>query len=270
MGSERATHSLIEIRGLTKRYGDKRVLDGLDLTIERGETCVIVGGSGSGKTTLVRLLVGLDRPDSGEIRIDGIDIAHARERELDEVRPKFAVVFQNHALLDSLTVFDNVAFPLREELHLRESEVRRRAYEALRELGVEDAARKLPEELSGGMAKRVAVARAVVIKPEIIVYDEPTSGLDPVTSRTVDALIDDMRARFSVTSVVITHDMVTAYEIADRVVLIAQGKAVAEGPPDELFHARGSALEPFARSSGVDLEKLTPRKSHVRTHHASR
>ena len=250
---------LIDARGVVKRYDDKVVLDGFDLTVNRGETCVIIGGSGSGKTTFARVLVGLERPDAGEIWIDGVDIVRLDERELDRVRRKFAVVFQKDALLDSISVFDNVAFPLREELHLGEHEVRARVLAALGDLDVVDAASNLPGELSGGMAKRVGIARAVVTKPEILVYDEPTTGLDPVNARVVDGLIERMRDRYGVTSIVITHDMVTAYEVADRVVLLAHGKAVAQGPPKEIFRSHGAEIEPFALSSGIDLSGLESR-----------
>jgi phospholipid/cholesterol/gamma-HCH transport system ATP-binding protein len=158
-----------------------------------------------------------------------------------------------------MTVFDNVAFPLREEKHVDEDTIHERVTSQLRELGLEQAASKLPSELSGGMAKRVGIARAMVTEPEILVYDEPTSGLDPISSRVVDGLVERMRERFLVTSIVITHDMVTAYEIADRVVLLARGKIVAEGPPDVVFRSHGDDIRPFAISSGVDLEKLAPR-----------
>ena len=250
---------LIDVRNLVKRYDDKLVLNGFDLTVNRGETCVIIGGSGSGKTTFARLLVGLERPDVGEIWVDGVDLVSLGEQDFDRICRKFAVVFQKYALLDSMSVFDNVAFPLREELHLKEHEVRERVLLALRELDVADAASKLPGELSGGMAKRVGIARAVVTEPEILVYDEPTTGLDPVNARVVDGLIERMRERYCVTSIVITHDMVTAYEVADRVVLLAHGKAVAQGPAAEIFRSHGAEIEPFAVSSGIDFARLEPR-----------
>jgi phospholipid/cholesterol/gamma-HCH transport system ATP-binding protein len=255
-----AVPPLIEMQGVTKRYDGKVVLDRVDLTIERGETCVLIGGSGSGKSTLARLLIALERPSAGHIFVGGVDLTTLSESELSRTRRRFAMVFQKYALLDSLTVFDNVAFPLREETDLSEDEVRERVHAALRELDVDDAASMLPGELSGGMAKRVGIARAVVTEPEILVYDEPTSGLDPVGSRVVDGLIERMRERHCVTSLVITHDMVTAYEVSDRVVLIAHGKIVAQGPPDQLFRSHSAEIEPFALSSGIDLERLAPRQ----------
>lgn len=250
---------LIAVKGLVKRYGPQVVLNDFDLSLDRGETCVLIGGSGSGKSTFARLLVGLERPDAGEIRVGGIDLAHARGHELREARRKFAMVFQRDALLDSMTVFDNVAFPLREETDMPALEIERKVRHALAELDVDDAEAKLPEQLSGGMAKRVGIARAVVTEPEIIVYDEPTSGLDPVSARVVDRLIERMRQRLAVTSVVITHDMVTAYAVTDRVVLLANGRAVAQGSPQEIFRSHGAQIEPFISSSGVDPARLASR-----------
>ena len=252
---------LLEVRDDTKRFGDKTVLDGVSLRVERGETVVIIGGSGCGKTTLARLMIGLDRPTSGQILFDGIDLASLSDRELTPLRGRFGMVFQRAALLDSLTVFDNVAFPLREETDLDEQGIRERVIELLDELDIAHAADKLPGELSGGMAKRVGIARAMATQPELLVCDEPTSGLDPITSRTVDDLIEQMRDRFFVTSIVVTHDMVTAYEIADRVVLLARGKIVADDTPERVFRSHGADILPFAISSGVDLEKLAHRAS---------
>lgn len=217
------TH-LLEIRGLRKTYGDKTVLDGIDLVVDRGETVVVLGGSGSGKSTLARLLVGLERADGGHIYLDGRDLTQMSERDLAEERSRFAMVFQKYALLDSLTVFDNVAFPLRERGHANEHEIR--------------------EQVMG---------------PEILVHDEPTSGLDPLTSRTVDGLIEDMRERFGVTSIVITHDMASAFAIADRVVLLHGGKIVLDGPADEILDSDDTRITSFASASGVDPERLVRR-----------
>ena len=257
------TAPLIDVRNLVKSYDDKLVLNGFSLTVQRGETCVIVGASGSGKSTFARLLVGLERPDSGEIRITGVDTVRLGARERDRIRKKFAFVFQQSGLLDSMSVFDNVSFPLREARHLSAADIEKRVHLTLRELHIEDAASKLPGQLSGGMAKRVGIARAVVTEPEILVYDEPTSGIDPVGARVIDGIIERMRVLHGVTSIVISHDMVTAYDVADQVVLLASGKAAAQGPPELLFRSHAAAIEPFAEASGIDLSNLASRSSRV-------
>jgi phospholipid/cholesterol/gamma-HCH transport system ATP-binding protein len=251
---------LLEVRGLKKVYGDKTVLADLDLVVERGETVVVLGGSGSGKSTLARLLVGLEPVTGGNILLEGRDLTKMSEHELAGERLRFAMVFQKYALLDSLSVDDNVAFPLRERGHLDERAIRGRVMDQLAALGIADAARKLPGELSGGMAKRVGIARAMVMSPEILVYDEPTSGLDPVTSRTVDDLIEDVRERCGVTSIVITHDMATAYAIADRVVLLHGGRIVLDGPARAVLDSADTRIASFADARGVDPERLAHRE----------
>ena len=260
-----AESPIVLVEDLVKTYEDKVVLDGVSLHVWRGETLVVVGGSGAGKSTLIRQIVGLEKPDSGSVTIDGIDIFALSEVELLKARHHFTVVFQNGALLDSLSVFDNVAFPLREELGLHGEEVNRRVMAKLEALSLADAKDKLPGELSGGMIKRVGVARALVVEPEILVYDEPTTGLDPVLSRTVDRLIDEMRETFLVTSLVITHDMATAYEIADRVMLLEHGRFVAEGPPEEFFASDNPTVRFFVDSSAVEPAKLSARRAGRKT-----
>jgi phospholipid/cholesterol/gamma-HCH transport system ATP-binding protein len=261
------TTPLLELRGLVKRFGERTVLAGVDLAIERGETVVVIGGSGSGKTTLARVLVGLDAADEGQILLEGRDLMKLRSRELEHEHHRFAMVFQKYALLDSLTVFDNVAFPLREpraKAHLSEPEIHRVVMAQLDALGVAHAWKSLPGELSGGMAKRVGVARAMVMAPEILIYDEPTSGLDPVTSRVVDELIEEVRERWDVTSLVITHDMVTAYGIADRVVLLQDGRIALDGPPADVLERDDPRIHPFAVASGVEPTRLV-RHAHRKT-----
>ncbi len=249
----------IVVQDLVKQFGDTYVLRNLSLTIPRGETAVIIGGSGAGKTTLLRILIGLEKPSSGHVFIDGIDIARLEGRELDKVRKKFGMVFQYSALLDSLTVLDNVAFPLREHTRLKVREVRDKVLSMLETLGLQRAdAAKMPSELSGGMRKRVALARALMLEPEIIIYDEPTSGLDPQTSRMVDDLISETRERFNVTSVVISHDMASTFRIAHRAFLLIRGEMVASGTPDELADP---ALNPvaydFIVASGVAWDRMS-------------
>jgi phospholipid/cholesterol/gamma-HCH transport system ATP-binding protein len=251
---------LIVIEELVKRYGDKTVLDHVSLEVERGETLVIIGGSGAGKSTLVRLLIALERPTSGRILVDGIDVTQLDDYELSRVRRRFGMVFQKYALFDSMTVYDNVAFPLREQTKLGERAIREKVMTKLRELGIEHAAGKMPAEISGGMAKRVGIARALVMEPEILIYDEPTSGLDPVTSRAVDALIEEMRERFAVTSVVITHDMTSAFDIADRVAMLVRGKIVAEGTPEAVLRSDNLDVQRFVSASGIDPHRLVARR----------
>jgi phospholipid/cholesterol/gamma-HCH transport system ATP-binding protein len=249
----------IVVDKLVKTYGDRTVLHGVDLTIDRAETLVIIGGSGAGKSTLVRHLIALERPTSGRIVIDGTDIAALGDVALSKARRRFGMVFQKYALFDSMTCFDNVAFPLREQTLLSEKDVRDRAMTKLKELGVDHAAPLTPAQISGGMAKRVGIARALVMEPELLIYDEPTSGLDPVTSRTVDDLIEEMRERFAVTSVVITHDMVSAFDIADRIAMLIKGRFVAEGPPDVILACDDPDVQRFVQSSGVEASRLSAR-----------
>jgi len=261
--SPESSPPLIVVDHLTKVYGDKRVLDNLCLTVERGETMVIIGGSGAGKSTLARHLVGLERPTSGHIFLDGVDLASLSEVALVRMRRRFAMVFQGGALLDSLDVYDNVAFPLREETDLSQGEIRERVMLYLSELGIREAAHRLPEQLSGGMVKRASLARALVTEPEILVYDEPTSGLDPISSRAVDRLIDEMRSRFYVTSIVITHDMATAFEVGDHVALLARGRITAQDTPEALFSSRQEGVEPLAHASAVDPSLLPSRRNRM-------
>jgi phospholipid/cholesterol/gamma-HCH transport system ATP-binding protein len=248
---------IVVLKDVRKRFGDSEVLKGIDLVCKKGETTCVVGGSGAGKTTLLRLIVALDRPTSGQIFIDGEDIVPMRERELNRVRQKFGMVYQYAALLDSITVLDNVAFPLVEHTTLGAPERRERVLDKLRILGLDESAlAKYPAELSGGMRKRVGLARALMLDPPILVYDEPTSGLDPLTSRTVDDLIDDTRARFGVTSIVITHDIASCFRIADQAVLIDKGRIVTRGPPMELAHGENEIARAFIKQSGVDVEAV--------------
>ena len=254
-----ATDAHVVVEGLVKRYGDRTILHGLDMTIGRAETLVVIGGSGAGKSTLVRHLIALERPTSGRIVIDGTDIASLNDVQLAKARRRFGMVFQKYALFDSMSVFDNVAFPLREQTKLSEKDIREKAMIKLKELGVDHAAALMPSQISGGMAKRVGIARALVMEPELLIYDEPTSGLDPVTSRTVDALIEEMRERFGVTSVVITHDMVSAFDIADRIAMLIKGRVVAQGSPAEVLAVDNADVQGFIRSSGVDVRRFEHR-----------
>ncbi len=239
---------------LTKRFGAHTVLDSIDFVCRARETNVIIGGSGAGKTTLLRLLIGLEKPTSGRVEIEGEDIGPLGEFELNRVRRKFGMVFQYAALLDSLTILDNVAFPLREHTKKSEKEIRRLVLDKLEALGLSERVLDLfPAELSGGMRKRVGLARALMLEPKIVVYDEPTSGLDPITTRAVDEMIEQARERFGVTNVVISHDMASTFRIAHRIHVLVKGKIVASGTPREIAALDDPAVREFIDTSGIDL-----------------
>jgi phospholipid/cholesterol/gamma-HCH transport system ATP-binding protein len=251
-----AHHEHIVVEHLSKRFGAKEVLRDISLVVPRGKTTVILGGSGAGKTTLLRMLIALDRPTSGHIYVDGQDLVSMKELELNEARKKFGMVFQYAALLDSLTVLDNVAFPLREHTKMSDQEVRAAVTEKLEILGLRGTENLFPSELSGGMRKRVGLARALMLQPAILIYDEPTSGLDPTTSRMVDDLIEQMREMFQVTNVVISHDMTSAFRIAHCAYLLAEGRVVARGTPDEILKASDDTRA-FVDASGVDVSRIS-------------
>jgi phospholipid/cholesterol/gamma-HCH transport system ATP-binding protein len=243
-------HILVE--DVSKVYGDFVALRDISMRIGRGEIVVIIGGSGAGKSTLMKILIGLAKPSTGRIILDGEDIVPLGERKMNKVRRKMGMVFQYSALLDSMNVMDNVAFPLREHTRLREKEIRRRVTEKLELLELPGVEKKMPSELSGGMRKRVGLARALMLEPQVLMYDEPTSGLDPLTSRMVDKLIASTRDRFGVTSIVISHDMAGALEIADHIFLLAKGGIVAHGTPRELIEGEQPELvTQFFEASGI-------------------
>ena len=247
----------VVVENVTKRFGTKTVLNGISLVVPRGKTTVILGGSGAGKTTLLKLLIGLDKPDGGRIYVDGRDIVPLGDVEMNRLRQKFGMVFQYAALLDSLTVLENVAFPLREHTKMPAREIRGQVSEMLGILGLAGTERLYPSELSGGMRKRVALARALMLKPQILIYDEPTSGLDPGTSRMVDDLIEETRERFRVTNVVISHDMASTFRIAHRACLLAGGRIAASGTPDEIAGGGNAEAREFIEASGVALDRLS-------------
>lgn len=255
-------HLLVE--GLEKRFGSFVALSGIDMRVDRGEVAVIIGGSGAGKTTLLKILIGLDEPSSGRIVVGGVDVAAMRGRERERMRRKFGMVFQYSALLDSLSVFDNVAFPLREHTRLSEKQIRDKVLETLAILELQGTERRFPSQLSGGMRKRVGLARALMLDPEVLMYDEPTSGLDPLSSRLVDDLILQTRARYGVTSLVISHDMAGALQIADRIFMLQKGRLVVQGTPEELVGLEGTLANEFFAASGISAGAL------VRARHGAR
>lgn len=249
---------IVVLRDVRKAFADQEVLKGVSIVARRKETTVIIGGSGAGKTTLLRLIVALERATSGKIYVDGEDVTDLPERELNRVRKKFGMVYQYAALLDSITVLENVAFPLVEHTKLSKKEIRERVMNKLEILGLDPkvVAPKFPSELSGGMRKRVGLARALMLEPPILVYDEPTSGLDPLTSRLVDDLIEEMRQRFGVTSIVISHDIASCFRIAHQAVLLIKGRVEAAGPPDALIEGDSDVAREFIRNSGVDVASI--------------
>jgi phospholipid/cholesterol/gamma-HCH transport system ATP-binding protein len=246
----------LEIQGLERRFGDFVALADITMSIGRGHVSVIIGGSGAGKTTLLKILIGLDRPTKGAVLLDGVDITKLGDRELNRVRRKLGMVFQYSALLDSMNVLDNVAFPLREHTKLKEKEIKEKVIDKLKALGLENIERRFPSQLSGGMRKRVGLARALMLEPQVLLYDEPTSGLDPITSRMVDDMILETRDRFGVTSVVISHDMTAALLIADEIHLLSKGRLVASGTPGELVESGHDLVKKFVDSSGIDADEL--------------
>jgi len=241
---------------VTRRFGDKQALTDINLAIEHGQIVVIIGGSGAGKTTLLKILIGLDRPTSGAVWFNRTDMASLGEVALNRIRRKFGMVFQYSALLDSMNVLDNVAFPLREHTRLTNKEIRDRVVERLNLLNLVGVEKLMPSELSGGMRKRVGLARALMLEPDVLLYDEPTSGLDPLSARLVDELIWKTRERFGITSVVISHDMAGALRIADKIVLMSGGRVAAVGTPEQLVTSHAGLAQDFFKASGIDAPRL--------------
>ena len=234
-----------ELRGVFKSFEGNRVLRGLDLAVQAGESLTIIGGSGTGKSVLLRLIIGLLKPDVGQILLEGRDIVPLRERELLRIRRKIGMVFQGSALFDSLSVEENVAYALREHTDWDGERIRARVREALYLVGLNDVERMQPAELSGGMRKRVAVARAIALPPRILLYDEPTTGLDPSNVEKVNELILDLKHKLGVTSVVVTHDMPSALKVSDRLAMLREGRIAAIGSPEEIQATHHSLIRDF-------------------------
>jgi phospholipid/cholesterol/gamma-HCH transport system ATP-binding protein len=236
---------MIEVRHLQKHFGEQPVLSGVSFRIENGESVAIIGRSGCGKSVLLKHLIGLLKPDGGEVLIDGENIVPMDERQLLRVRRKFGMVFQGSALFDSMTVAENVAFGLRRHEHLTEAEIARRVAEALDVVDLPGTEDKNPAELSGGMRKRVGLARAIVYEPQIVLYDEPTTGLDPIVSDSIDKLMMHVRDNLKVTTVVVTHDMRTARRVGERVLMMHEKIVYASGTPDEFFASQDPVVRQF-------------------------
>jgi len=240
---------VVELEDLCLAFGDHTVLQGVTLDLHRGETLSVLGGSGAGKSTILRLILGLSLPDSGQVRVEGQDIANVPLRQVLALRRNMGMVFQGAALFDSLSVYDNVGFYLHEHTDLPEEEIRRRIRESLDlvDLEPDQVMDLLPAELSGGMKKRVGIARAVVHRPRLLLYDEPTSGLDPITTRTINDLISKPQNELDVSSIVVTHDIRSAFRISNRVALLSEGVLVFVGGPEEMVASEDEYVRAFLR-----------------------
>ncbi|SMC94864.1 ABC transporter ATP-binding protein [Pedobacter nyackensis] len=245
-GSSEDKSTVIVVEHLYKKFGDNVVLDDFNLKVFTQENVVVLGKSGSGKSVLVKCIVGLMKPDSGRVYVLGEDIATLKEDELDLLRTKLGFLFQSNALYDSMTVRENLEFPVRRHWEgMEQAEIDSKITEALENVGLEDTIDMLPSELSGGMAKRIALARAMILKPEIIFYDEPTAGLDPVTAREINALILKMKRKYHTSSIIITHDMECVKHTADRVLLLLEGKCYMEGTYKDLEQSTDKKIKQF-------------------------
>jgi phospholipid/cholesterol/gamma-HCH transport system ATP-binding protein len=240
----------LELVGVEKSFGSNHVLRGIDLEIAKGEILTLLGGSGTGKSVLLKHMIGLLRPDAGRVVVDGIDTTGLGERDWVDLRRRFGYVFQGSALFDSLSVFENVAYPLREHLSLDEEELAERVASCLASVGLAGIEAMMPAELSGGMRKRVAVARAIALEPDVILYDEPTTGLDPANARRIGQLIVSLRDRLGVTSVVVTHELDLCFDISDRVALLKDGRLVACGPAAEIKASKAPEVRAFLAGGG--------------------
>jgi len=236
---------MIEVRDLKKSFGPQPILDGVSFSIEQGESLAIIGRSGGGKSVLLKHIIGLLQPDAGSVLIDGEDITHLNERNLIRVRSKFGMVFQGAALFDSMTVAENVAFAFRRERKFTEKEVARKVAEALDMVELRGIEKKNPAELSGGMRKRVGLARAIVYQPQILLYDEPTTGLDPIVSDSIDKLIMRVTECLKVTTIVVTHDMRSARRVGHRLVMLHNKKIYANGTPEDIFASTDPVVRQF-------------------------
>jgi phospholipid/cholesterol/gamma-HCH transport system ATP-binding protein len=238
---------MIEVKEVYKSFGKNHVLRGANLEVKCGESMVVIGGSGTGKSVLIKCIIGLLRHDRGEIWVDGQEISRLTEAQWYELRKKFGMLFQRDALFDSLTVWENVGFALRQHTSLPDEEIKTIAVEKLRLVGLQNVENLMPSELSGGMRKRVALARAIAMEPAILLYDEPTTGLDPIMANVINDLIVEMREKLQVTSIAITHDMNSAYRIADRIAMLYQGRIIEIGTPEEIRNSSNPIVQQFIR-----------------------
>ena len=247
---------MIRVVGLRRSFGRQEVLRGLDVEVGTGEVLVVIGRSGGGKSVLLKHLIGLLRPDAGRILVDDTDITRLGRSALDRIRERYGVVFQGGALFDSMSVYDNVAFPLREKTRLGGAEIRQRVEEKLAQVGLEGMGVKNPAEISGGMRKRVAIARALVTEPEVVFFDEPTTGLDPILVNTIHHLIVELHRKFRFTAVVVSHEIPEIFQIADRVAMLHDGVIVDSGTPEAIQASTNPIVQHFIRG---DVESVTDR-----------
>lgn len=236
---------MIDIIDMRKSFRGQAVLNGINLRIEDGELLAIIGRSGSGKSVLLKHIIGLLKPDSGSITIDGNDITRVSRAELDRTRSKLGVLFQGGALFDSQSVYDNVAFPLREKTKLRENDIRERVLQALHDVGLKDTEQKFPAEISGGMRKRVALARALITEPSIVLFDEPTTGLDPVILNAIHDLIRETHAKYGFTGIIVSHEIPEIFGVADRIAMLYEGKIIETGTSEEIRASENEVVKQF-------------------------
>jgi phospholipid/cholesterol/gamma-HCH transport system ATP-binding protein len=246
---------IISLRKLHIAFGQKDVIKDLDLDVFPGETLAIIGPSGSGKSTILRVLIGLLKPSGGQVLVEGQDVTSFTEDQWNELRKKMGMVFQYSALFDFLTVGENVAFGLRQHLHLSEEEIQQRVRELLRDVGLEQDAAKYPSELSGGMKKRVGLARAIAVNPEILLYDEPTAGLDPIRTMSISRLIRSTQQKMHVTSLLVTHDMESTFVAADRIAMLNDGKIIAVGSVEAMKNSPDPIVQGFIKGEAVSEEE---------------
>ena len=242
---------MIEIENLSKSFGAHQVLNRVNLTVKKGETMVVIGRSGEGKSVLLKHIIGLMQPDTGSVRVDGMNLTELSGAALDKVRMKFGMLFQNAALFDSMTAYENVAFPMVEHTTMRPQAIQKRVQECLELVGLSGVDALYPAELSGGMRKRVGLARALSMGPEIILYDEPTTGIDPIMGDIVNDLVVALRDRLQVTSVVVTHDMRSAYKVADHIAMLYNGGIIEVGSPEEIRRSTNPVVQQFIKGEAV-------------------